>query len=168
VKMNTMQPTIGKQGDTVAIPWDIVERTCIAGMTFMGAAQEFGIKEDTIRKRARRYKWPVTKAIGKAVQKAVQNAEVVERTAQDWLAKGNAHRTLVFDKASGAIARANMKPPKSWKEFDLADRAARRSAGLENVEVIQQTLIQMNERIEGFDSEPIEINALPCDLATGA
>jgi hypothetical protein len=164
--MNTVQPTIGKQGDRAAIAWDIVERTCIAGMTFMDAAQEFGIKEDTIRKRARRYKWPVARAIGKAVQRAVQNAEVAERTAQDWLAKGNAHRTVVFEKASGAIAKANMTPPKSWKEFDLADRAARRSAGLENADVIQQTLIQLNERIDGFDSEPIEINALPSDAAT--
>jgi len=54
----------------------------------MDAAKEFGVKEDTIRKRARRYNWPVARAIGKAVKKAVQNGQVVERTAQDWLAKG--------------------------------------------------------------------------------
>ena len=46
-----------------------------------------------------------------------------------------------------------MRPPKSWKEFDLADRAARRAAGLENADVIQQTLIHINE----LDAEqPIE------------
>jgi hypothetical protein len=38
-----------------------------------------------------------------------------------------------------------MRPPKSWKEFDLADRAARRAAGLENADVVQQTLIHLNE-----------------------
>jgi len=146
-------------GNKVAIQWGIIERTCIAGMTFMDAAKEFGVKEDTIRKRARRYNWPVSKAIGKAVQKAVQNAEVVDRTAQDWLAKGNAHRTVVFDKASGAIAKANMTPPQSWKEFDLADRAARRAAGLENAEVVQQTLIHINE--PGADSEVIDLNLMP-------
>ncbi len=108
MKNDTVQHATGEQGRKVAIPWDIIERTCIAGMTFMDAAKEFGIKEDTIRKRARRYNWPVAKAIGKAVQRAVQNSEVVDRTAQDWLAKGNAHRTVVFDKASGAIAKANM------------------------------------------------------------
>jgi hypothetical protein len=154
-----------EQGSRAAIPWDIVERTCIAGMTFMDAAEEFGIKEDTIRKRARRYNWPVAKSIGKAVQKAVQNAEVADRTARDWLAKGNAHRTVVFEKASKAIAQANMTPPRSWKEFDLADRAARRSAGLENAEVVQQTLIQLNEQIEGFDSEPIEATVLSDERA---
>lgn len=143
----------------VAIPWEIIERTCIAGMTFMDAAKEFGIKEDTIRKRARRYKWPVARAIGQAVQKAVQNAEVTERTAQDWLTKGEAHRAVVFDKASGAIKKANMQPPKSWKEFDLADRAARRAAGLENAEVVQQTLIHINE--PGADSEVIDLNLVP-------
>jgi len=156
-KNDPMQPGIPEKGSKVAIPWDIIERTCIAGMTFMDAAKEFGVKEDTIRKRARRYNWPVSKAIGKAVEKAVQNRQVVDKTAQDWLAKGEAHRTLVFDKASGAIKRANMRLPKSWKEFDLADRAARRAANLENAEVVQQTLIHINEAIEGHDSEVFEV-----------
>src|SRR5260370_11827373 len=148
-----MQHATGEHGRRDAIPWDIIERTCIAGMTFMDAAKEFGVKEDTIRKRARRYNWPVARAIGQAVQKAVQNAQVVDRAAQDWLAKGEAHRAVVFDKASGAIAKARMRPPKSWKEFDLADRAARRAADLENGEVVQQTLIHLNE----IDTEqPIE------------
>src|SRR5260370_17289902 len=117
---DTMQPTRGELGSRVGIPWEIIERTCITGMTFMDAAREFGVKEDTIRKRARRYNWAVSKAIGKAVQRAVQNAEVVDRTAQDWLAKGNAHRTLVFDKASGAIKRPNMCPPKSCNKFTIS------------------------------------------------
>src|SRR6266852_8199093 len=95
LKNDTMQHATGEKGSRVAIPWEIIERTCITGMTFMDAAKEFGIKEDTIRKRARRYNWPVAKAIGKAVQKAVQNAEVVDKTAQDWLSKGEAHRAVV-------------------------------------------------------------------------
>jgi len=152
MKNDITQPGNIGTGSKVAIQWGIIERTCIAGMTFMDAAREFGVKEDTIRKRARRYNWPVSKAIGKAAQRAVQNAEVVDRTAQDWLAKGNAHRTVVFDKASGAIAKANMTPPRSWREFDLADRAARRAAGLENAEVVQQTLIHINER-DGRDCD---------------
>jgi hypothetical protein len=131
-------------------------------MTFMSAAQDFGVKENTIRKRARRYKWPVARAIGKAVQKAVQNEQVTERTAQDWIAKGAVHRAVVFDKAHAAIAKANMRPPESWREFDLADRAARRAAGLDNEEGAQQTLlIQINERVEGVDCEPIEATLLP-------
>ncbi len=154
-----MQPGNIGTCSKVPIPWEIIERTCIAGMTFMDAAKEFGVKEDTIRKRARRYNWPVSKAIGKAVQKAVQNAEVVDRTAQDWLSKGEAHRAVVFDKASGAIKKANMRVPQSWKEFDLADRVARRAAGLENSEVVQQTLIHINE--PGADSEVINLNLVP-------
>jgi hypothetical protein len=74
-------------------------------------------------------------------------------TAGQWLKRGEAHRLLVFDKATGAIEKARMRPPKSWKEFDLADRAARRAAGLENADVVQQTLIHINE----IDAEqPIE------------
>src|ERR1700719_884662 len=102
---DTMQLGNTEPSNKVSIPWEIIERTCIAGMTFMDAAKEFGVKEDTIRKRARRYNWPVSKAIGKAVQRAVQNAEVVDRTAQDWLPKGEAHRALVFCKTSGGNAK---------------------------------------------------------------
>ena len=160
VRRDTADLAATEQGSRIAIPWDIIERTCIAGMTFMDAAKEFGVKEDTIRKRARRYNWPVARAIGKAVKKAVQNGQVVERTAQDWLVKGNAHRTVVFDKASGAIAKANMTPPRSWREFDLADRAARRAAGLENAEVVQETLIHINEAIDGHEFEVIEATPL--------
>ncbi len=43
-----------------------------------------------------------------------------------------------------------MRPPHSWKEFDVADRAARRAAGLENAEGTQQTfLICVNEIEDG-------------------
>ena len=126
----------------------------------MSAAEEFAVKEDTIRKRARRYNWPVSKAIGKSVQKAVQNTQVAERTAHDWLAKSAAHRAVVFDKAHGAITKATIRPPQSWKDFDLADRAARRATGLENTEVVQQTLVQINEAIDDFDQpRPIETGA---------
>ena len=59
----------------------------------------------------------------------------------------------MFDKASGAIEKARMRPPKSWREFDLADRVARRAAGLENADVVQQTLIHIDEM--GAE-EPIE------------
>jgi len=157
VKKDTEQQTTAEQGGRVAIPWDIIERTCIAGMTFMSAAEEFGVKEDTIRKRARRYGWAVQRAVGKAVQRAVQNAEVVSRTAQDWFAKGEVHRRIVFDKASNAITQAKMCPPRSWRDFDLADRTARRAAGLESAEIVQQTLIQINEAIDDFDQpRPIE------------
>src|SRR5437763_121699 len=147
MKHDSRQSVIQASDSKPAIEWDIIERACIVGMTFMSAAKEFGVKEDTIRKRARRYNWPVAKAIGKAVQKAVQNEQVAERTAQDWLAKSSAHRGVVFDKAHGAITEAKMCPPQSWKDFDLADRAARRASGLENAEVVQQTLIQINEAI---------------------
>jgi hypothetical protein len=44
----------------------------------------------------------------------------------------------------------------------LADRVARRAAGLDNEEGAQQTLlIQINERLEGVDCDPIEATLLP-------
>jgi len=49
-------------------------------------------------------------------------------------------------------------------------RAARRAAGLENAEIVQQTLIHLNE-INEFDEQPVEVSAVPsldtvpCDKA---
>ena len=55
-----------------------------------------------------------------------------------------------------------MKPraPKNLREAEVCDKIARRSAGLDKVAVVQQTLIQLNGRIEGFDCEPLEDTVL--------
>jgi hypothetical protein len=55
-----------------------------------------------------------------------------------------------------------MKPraSKNFREAKVCDKIARRSAGLDKVEVVQQTLIQLNEQIEGFDCEPLEATVL--------
>lgn len=60
-----------------------------------------------------------------------------------------------------------MCPPQSWKDFDLADRAARRAAGLENAEVVQQTLIQINEAINECEpyALPVEANVIATEAA---
>jgi hypothetical protein len=140
-RVNAYHSTKREQGSRAAIPWEIIERTCIAGMSFMDAAKEFEVKEDTIRKRARRYKWPVAKAIGKAVQKAVQNDEVAGRTAHDWLAKGEVHRRTAFDLAHNALMKTTIKPPATWREAEVADKMARRAAGLDNSENVQQAVL---------------------------
>jgi len=40
-----------------------------------------------------------------------------------------------------ALRKAKIKPPQTWRDADLADKIARRSAGLD----VQQTLISINE-----------------------
>jgi hypothetical protein len=60
-----------------------------------------------------------------------------------------------------------MCPPKSWKEFDLANRAPRRAANLENAEIVQQSLlIHVNEAIDGFESEVIDLTTQSDNRAT--
>ncbi len=55
-----------------------------------------------------------------------------------------------------------MRPPKSWKELDLAQRAARRAAGPGNGRRGQQTLIHINDSLDSFD-QPIEAELVPAD-----
>lgn len=55
-----------------------------------------------------------------------------------------------------------MKPraPKNFREAEVCDKIARSSAGFDKVDVVQQTLIQLNEQIEGFDCESLELTVL--------
>ena len=62
-----------------------------------------------------------------------------------------------------------MKPraPNNFREAEVCDKIARRSAGLDNIDSATQfALIHINEAIEGYDSEPIEATALPGKAAT--
>lgn len=59
-----------------------------------------------------------------------------------------------------SLKRMKPRAPKNFREAEVCDKIARRSAGLDKVDVVQQTLIQLNERIEGFDCEPLEDTAL--------
>jgi hypothetical protein len=87
----------------------------------------------------------VISSVKKRAKELQKRETELTTTAAQWAKRGEAHRLLVFEKASGAIEKARMRPPKSWKEFDLADRAGRRAPGLENADVVQQTLIHINE-----------------------
>jgi len=128
------------------VPWKNVKNACeIEGLTITEVCARYKLKDPAIYARATRAKWKVISSIEKRAKELQKREAELTTTAAQWAKRGEAHRFLVFDKASGAIQKAKMRPPKSWKEFDLADRAARRAAGLESADVVQQTLIHLNE-----------------------
>jgi hypothetical protein len=140
--------------DGAKVAWSDVKNACeIEGLTITEVCTRYRLKYPAVYARATRGKWKVISSIDKRAKELQKREAELSTTAAQWARLGEAHRLLVFDKASGAIEKAGMRPPKSWKEFDLADRAARRAAGLENADVVQQTLIHINE----MDAEqPIE------------
>ena len=141
-------------GSSVAKPvelWREIELACVAGMSFVDAEKQFGVKSNTIRIRATRQKWPTPAAIARRAKQLTirQSPSALDKIAETWTEKAELHRGAAFDKASKAVALSKIAPPKTWHDFDLADKAARRAAGLDNTEVVQQTLVNINEMAEG-------------------
>lgn len=52
--------------------------------------------------------------------------------AIDWAEAQETHRQMVFRKASEALAAAALPAPSSWKDAEIADKMARRAAGLDD------------------------------------
>jgi hypothetical protein len=148
-------------GSSVAYPvelWREIELACVAGMSFVDAEKQFGVKSNTIRIRATRLNWPTPAAIARRAKQLTTrpSPSALDKVAESWTEKAELHRGAAFAKASKAIAASKIAPPRTWHDFDLADKAARRAAGLDNTEVVQQTLVNINEMAEGevIEAEP--------------
>jgi hypothetical protein len=64
-----------------------------------------------------------------------------------------------------ALAKANLKPPRTFKEAKIADDMARRACGLDDRDNAQQALIiHINELGDGFEPRPIEASAIDAEL----
>ena len=99
--------------------------------------------------KAKRHGWALPSMIAKrveALQKSVTeravcegnracNDQAVEIIAQSWAEKGEAHRShrvsmLAHDSLKAAAKKG--LPIESWRDADLADKSARRNAGLDD------------------------------------
>jgi hypothetical protein len=150
--------------------WKPIEAAiCIGGLGYSEAGRKFGIEPHAIMMRAKRHGWAVPSKIAKrveALQKSVTeravcernracNDKVVDTIAESWAERGEKHRALTFDLAHNALREAAKKglPIESWRDADLADKTARRNAGLDDSEArkvsIGMTLI--NQRLETID-----------------
>lgn len=73
-------------------------------------------------------------------------SEVVSNAvALTWAEKGESHRKMMFDLANKALTKAvsNIQPPKNWKDVEIADKVARRAAGLEDAQPQQNLLVSL-------------------------
>jgi hypothetical protein len=146
--------------------WPAIEIACAGGMSFQEAGEKFGVKPDTIRKRAKRNKWVLPKHAVEAVREAARGA--VAKAATDWLAKGESHRDKVFSIATESLKGVKKVKVRNAKDLELVDKVGRRAAGLETAEIAQLTMIQLNERIDSYDEDdqPIEKPADATEVET--
>jgi hypothetical protein len=132
--------------------WVAIEKACCGGLGYSACARKFGVSVFAIMARSKRNKWPVGSRIQRRVealqearykarerykpyeQQRNSNAQATEALAESWAERGEAHRALAFDLAHTALREAARKglPIESWRDADLADKSARRNAGLDD------------------------------------
>jgi hypothetical protein len=147
--------------------WVEIERDCVAGMTLAEASEKWKIKRNTIQVKAKRDGWIMPGRIRDVLRRHDHTAltAATNSATRDWLAKGERHREKVF-----GIAEASLKPVKkikikNAKDLELVDKVGRRAAGLDTAEIANLTLIQLNEQIDGYESEqPIEATEVEAEV----
>ncbi len=154
------------------IDWHSVEKFMLLGNTYKQASEHFKIIEGTIRKRASRYQWPLPHKIAQ-VKAEIQaqparNAAIVEQTAKNLAERGEEHAKVVFDLASNALASLKKLPVRNWKDAEIADKAARRAAGMGNDdEGARVSIIQLNESLNSHDFSHDEVLEADATLIPG-
>lgn len=145
-----------KMGAPSPFDWVPIEHdACVNGLTAPELEAKYGIKANTINQHARRNKWPWAHKIIPEIQRraiAVGAARAVREVAEEWSQRGEDHRNLVFNLAHDSLKKMKPKAPKNFRDAKMADDMARRAAGLETSENVNQTLIQINDSIDDFDA----------------
>ena len=146
------QPTTAiKNKDGEWIAWDAIREVCDVPLmrkndpSFLTAAEasrKFKLGPETIYAKAKRDNWRMISHREK--EKLLEKTE-----GKDWGKKGDKHREEAFKVANASLKKFRARAPKDFKELDIADRIARRAAGLENDSIVQQTLVHINEAVEG-------------------
>ncbi len=131
----------------LAVDWDTIEKSAIAGLSFTQLAEIHGVPDGTIRQRALRYKWPVPRRI-KAIAREMhaqgvpgvslcndrgkneEMARVTVETLQE--AHSRTAAALVQAAARGLARFAEAAPaPENWQEAATAYKVQRLAAGID-------------------------------------
>lgn len=134
-------------------------------------SEKYGIKMGTLGARCSREKWIETRPEGAArkMQQEVESVvlEVGKELAKSWVERGESYRRMIFEKTSKLMEQATLAPPKNWKDADVADKMARRAAGLDNLETQVNTIIGIGSLEDGpmradFEGEIVrDVSLLP-------
>ncbi len=154
-----------KRPPTRGIPWVAIQDAATnEGLTIQELATRFSVDEGTVRKRVNRGKLLlVSRIIGAVQRRAAEKAaeKIIEKKADEWLERGERHREVAFHVAHDSLKLMKPKAPRNFREAELADKIARRAAGLDVQDVVQQTLININEAMSAAD-EPTPVLEAVC------
>jgi hypothetical protein len=133
-------------------------------------AKLFGISDAAVRMRSNRESWNTPKRVQNKLNKAagLHNDRVARnQSLTDQLEESEAGRNLATtstdldaitkeyryksaDKLFKILAQTIIAPPRTWKDFDIADKMMRRTLGMDDGEGKSSTVVQLqvvNERL---------------------
>jgi hypothetical protein len=160
------------------VPWDKIREAVEKGTPQTEIAALYGIKKDTIRARSQREGWSTPRRLGQALSKVserhndkvaglhdnrvARNLSLIDQlneseagqkspaTATDLEAISKEYRHKAADKLYKILTQTIIAPPRTWKDFDIADKMMRRTLGLDDGEAKSNTIVQLqvvNDRL---------------------
>lgn len=170
------------------VPWDKIKESVEAGMPVVKVANLFSIKADTIKQRSLREKWSTprrraaalkqemeeqgNRVAGPQRQMAIANAIVADQLYGSTAAPTSPSTSAGVDfdaatkdyRSKGVLKMAKLldatviAPPRSWKDYDIADKMMRRLLGIDEQENKNNTIVQLqvvNDRLRASNAEDI-------------
>lgn len=126
------------------------------GIATEDLAWKYGVPVKTIDNVAARDKW--NRAPRRIRAEVARSDEIrLEMICQEknlpvppretnWIDEAAKYRTMMFDKVKKALDAAVPEAPKTWRDIEIADRIARKAAGLESGEsTVVQTIIPIGK-----------------------
>jgi hypothetical protein len=163
------------------VPWDKIKESVEAGMPVVKVANLFSIKADTIKQRSLREQWYTPRRKAAALKKEIEEQgnrvagpqkkmAIANAILEDQLYGGASAPILTstsgqvdFDSATkdyrskGVLKMAKLldatviAPPRTWKDYDIADKMMRRLLGIDDNEGKSNTIVQLqvvNDRLK--------------------
>lgn len=145
------------------VDWTPIRSAVESGLPYAKVSQIFGIPEQTLRKQASRNRW-ITNTV---VQKLTDSGETAAVTNQSheairaaitetWAEKGAKLRRVMFRKAFNAVKQSSVQTPKNWRDLEIADKLARRAAGLDTADnqvILSFSLPGWGQNARVFDAD---------------
>jgi hypothetical protein len=92
----------------------------------------------------------------------------LKTSAAEWARRGDVHRDLVFNLAHKALAKAKLRPPRTFKEAKVADEMASKACGLDDCDTASDFLLIHVNEIGGPEDQPIEAHVIDAELSAEA
>jgi hypothetical protein len=159
------------------VPWDKIKEVAEKGTPLVDVAKLFNISKDSVRMRSARENWntpkrvqnKLNKAVGVQSRRVAENQSIEEQlidaktgqistatsTAVDFDQATKDYRSKGVLKMARLLDQTIIAPPRTWKDYDIADKMMRRLLGIDDNEGKSNTIVSLqlvNDRLRADSS----------------